>query len=189
MHRAASSGSGSSVWNQDQSGDTPSATFPFHRCSDYSTKSLPYGLTKPVETAPGLYCMTLSYLGPSPNATTCYDILSTSGATRLTIGVGESSWHQTILTVPYMRLRPLTLPFPHYLPHCPQNPTASLISTPRLDSMSTVLSRPLMFNGSPSPPDLQSRRTTSPSLHRLLEHGYEHGCGDNFFITPSMVET
>ena len=90
-----------SIWNQDQSGDTPSAVFPFHRCADYSPKSLPYALTKPVETRPGMYCMTLTYLGPSPNATTCYNILSTVGATRLTIGVGESS-HEFSFCWPFL---------------------------------------------------------------------------------------
>ena len=67
------------------------STFPYHRCSDYASSSLPYELTVPVEKEPGLYCMTISFKGPVANPSTCYNVLSTQGATRLIIGVREST--------------------------------------------------------------------------------------------------
>ncbi|GAX74583.1 hypothetical protein CEUSTIGMA_g2032.t1, partial [Chlamydomonas eustigma] len=65
-------------------------TFPYHRCSDYNASSLPYDLTKPVETSPGLYCMTLSFRGYPTNPSTCYNVLTTYGATRLIMGVSPA---------------------------------------------------------------------------------------------------
>ena len=66
---------------------TPS--FPFHRCSDYASSSLPYELSQPVETTPGMYCMTITFKGPIADPSTCYNVLSSVGGTRLTMGVRE----------------------------------------------------------------------------------------------------
>ncbi|KAG1657027.1 hypothetical protein FOA52_004114 [Chlamydomonas sp. UWO 241] len=50
-------------------------SFPYHRCSDYLNSSLPYNLSPPVEKAPGLYCMTMVYLGGALAPSTCYNKL------------------------------------------------------------------------------------------------------------------
>ena len=42
-----------------------------------------------MEKEPGLYCMTLTFKGPVSNPSTCYNILSNQGGTRLTMGVRE----------------------------------------------------------------------------------------------------
>ena len=76
-----------------------SAVFPYHRCSDYASTSLPYVLSSPVDTPgdPGMYCMTLTYKGDVSNPSDCYDVLSNQGGTSLIMGVSESSnAHHTI---------------------------------------------------------------------------------------------
>ena len=63
--------------------------FPYHRCADYDSNSLPYTLSPPVETTPGLYCMTLTYNGDVSSPSECYNILSSQGGTSLIMGVSE----------------------------------------------------------------------------------------------------
>ena len=65
--------------------------FPYHRCSDYASTSLPYVLSSPVDTPgdPGMYCMTLTYKGDVSNPSDCYDVLSNQGGTSLIMGVSE----------------------------------------------------------------------------------------------------
>ena len=70
-------------------------TFPYHRCTDYRSSSLPYELSVPVEKESGLYCMTLTFKGPIANPSTCYSLLSTQGASRLIIGVREYQDHES----------------------------------------------------------------------------------------------
>ena len=62
--------------------------FPYHRCSDYSNASLPYHLSLPVEKARGLYCSTVTYLGPVPHPSACYTQL-TQMAHQVTIAISE----------------------------------------------------------------------------------------------------
>ena len=68
--------------------NSPAPQFPYHRCSDYASTSLPYELSTPVEVD-GAYCVTLTYKGPVANPSTCYNVLSTQGGNRLTIGICE----------------------------------------------------------------------------------------------------
>jgi hypothetical protein len=42
-----------------------------------------------VDSTTGYFCMTLTWLGYPTNPSTCYNLLSTSGATSLVIGVGK----------------------------------------------------------------------------------------------------
>lgn len=59
-----------------------------HRSMDYASTSLPYELSLPVERPAGLYCMTLTFKGFLPGASTCYNLLSTAGG-YLTMDVRE----------------------------------------------------------------------------------------------------
>eukprot|EP00955_Chlamydomonas_euryale_P009320 100004-Chlamydomonas_euryale.AAC.3 len=69
------------------SGQAVEPSFPYHRCTDYRNSSLPYNLSPPVETSPGLYCMTFTYIGPSTAPSDCYSLLE-QRVTHITIGVG-----------------------------------------------------------------------------------------------------
>ena len=103
-------------------------TFPYHRCSDYNSSSLPYELSTPVEVD-GAYCVTLTYKGPVSNPSTCYNVLATQGGSRIVLGIGESDRALSRIMLPELT------------PGCrvpPQPLLASTPSTPRLELPSMV---------------------------------------------------
>ena len=98
------------------------AAFPYHRCGDYASSSLPYELSAPVDDQNGMYCMTITWKGFMPGSSSCYNTLSTVGATRLTIGVGECAIYRLACCQRGPALRPaprFALEAPPLMLFCP----------------------------------------------------------------------